>query len=202
MIFKQIYPKDLMRRSSEALVIILSIGIIVFYNLQPTGQQVAGNAPQDTQPAVLQKPVMAFSSQGNIDVIFSWQRAGAVEEQWLDLSIFDNNFAEGTFINTKLDYDATSYKTGTGAIGPLDVCTRHYWRINTFVDGQWWPSLTGSFDTPCKCGRPCALGDGVGIFDIGDNCISIKEFYDEKRCCFNADCSEGEACSEGRCKVV
>jgi hypothetical protein len=191
-----------MRRAFEALVIILSIAIIALYNLQPTGQQVAGNAPQDTQPAVLQKPVMAFNTQGSADVIFSWNRASSVEEQWLDLSISDNNFAEGTFIATNRPPDpaSVSYRTGTGAIGPLKLCTRHYWRINTLIDGNWWPSATSTFDTPCKCGRACALGAGIGIFDISDNCIGIKKYYDDKMCCFNEDCSEGEACLEGKCQ--
>ena len=186
-----------MKHAFEAVVVVLSFAIIAFYNLQPTGQQVAG---AQINPAVLQKPVMTFNTQGSIDVIFSWQRASSVEEQWLDISIFDNNFADGTFLtaNRPPNPASVSYRTGTGDIGPLIVCTRHYWRINTLIDGNWYPSLTGIFDTPCKCGRPCALGDGVGMHDIDDNCIGIKEFYDERMCCIGEDCSDN-LCYQGVC---
>ncbi len=52
---------------------------------------------------------------------------------------------------------------------------------------------------PGNCGRPCQLDTSVGMLDIGSNCISIKQYYEEKMCCIKEDCGGG-VCASGRCR--
>ena len=53
------------------------------------------------------------------------------------------------------------------------------------------------------CGRSCALGGGIGMIDISSNCLSIKEFYDERHCCVNKECPAEMNCgSDGKCKFA
>ncbi len=54
---------------------------------------------------------------------------------------------------------------------------------------------------PEKCSRPCTFDGGAGIFDINENCIRIKDFYDKKYCCFDKDCAANGKCVEGKCKI-
>jgi hypothetical protein len=74
------------------------------------------------------------------NVTFWWgpNRAG---NQWLDLSLVDNNFAAGTFV-------------GAGPIGPeagsfnwngLTPGLPHFWRVNTLTAEGWTTSFTGTF---------------------------------------------------------
>jgi beta-lactamase class A len=79
----------------------------------------------------------------DVRVFFLWgpSRSGP---QWLDLSIFNNNFAPGTFI-------------GVGALGAdrwgfvwdgLSQGTTHFARVNTLTPSGWHTSRTLSFYTP------------------------------------------------------
>jgi hypothetical protein len=80
-------------------------------------------------------------------VTFKWEDAKGEFFQFLDISIFDNNFAPGTFIG----------------IGPLDSLTKslsvggvlpgvpHFWRINALTADGWVASATGAF---VPCGGP------------------------------------------------
>lgn len=64
-------------------------------------------------------------------------------EQWLDISLFDNGFALGTFVGIRVPDEAS--------FGPFDVRgirggAAHYWRINTLGPDGWRPSATQYFD--------------------------------------------------------
>jgi hypothetical protein len=75
---------------------------------------------------------------------------------WLDLSLFNNNFAPGTFL-------------GFGPLAPpqgeagYPVAWRglvtdrvHYYRLNAFIDGRWRELGRGRFETP-DCARERAF---------------------------------------------
>ena len=62
------------------------------------------------------------------------------------------------------------------------------------------PGATTTTTTwPGNCARPCQLDTSVGMLDIGSNCISIKQYYEEKMCCIKEDCGGG-VCASGRCR--
>jgi hypothetical protein len=81
-----------------------------------------------------------------VNVSFEWAPIGSsAQAQWLDLSIFDNDFAEGTFLS----------------FGPLHPLARvqfwqnllpgviHYYRLNTLTPDGWMPTGTKSFIFTC-----------------------------------------------------
>ena len=80
-----------------------------------------------------------------IDVTFSWNPppSNMVQQQWIDLSIFDNGFAGGTFIGAGPFPVWIGEFTWTG----LRPNTTHYWRVNSLVGGSWLPSRTYPFTT-------------------------------------------------------
>jgi len=115
--------------------------------------------------------ITSQSCEGNrVKVTFEWTRADegpGIQGQWLDLSLQDNGFASGTFINAHNPpyADSTSYTTGTGGIGNLDPGKTHYWRINTLYPNERWnPSATASFTTiSCEAPPDCNMGYGAGV---------------------------------------
>jgi uncharacterized protein YkwD len=79
-------------------------------------------------------------------VTFTWAPAG-VGTQWLDLSLLNNGFADGTYLTA-------------GPLGPDDnsltwpeIMTGrvHYWRVTTLAGDGWSISATGTFTV---CGSP------------------------------------------------
>jgi hypothetical protein len=102
-----------------------------------------------TAPANLGFP-QADCNRSTADVTFYWgpNQAGL---QFLDLSLTDNNFASGTFVNTSALNENTDRFTWTG----LSSGVPHYWRINTLTDDGWVSSFTGTF---VPCGTPQVRG--------------------------------------------
>jgi hypothetical protein len=97
-----------------------------------------------------------------VRAIFLWTPSHA-GSQWLDLSIFNNGFAPGTFI-------------GAGALAPgawgfvwdgLREGTPHFARVNTLTAAGWMPSQTLSFYTPVCDGNaaPPPAPDLLGLRD-------------------------------------
>lgn len=89
--------------------------------------------------------------------IFRWRPPIAAGTQWLDLSIYDNGFAPGTFLGIG-PFDSSVGKTPVLHLLPG---VTHYWRINfnyvtgDFVNGNfvnkhmvWFPSATASLTSP------------------------------------------------------
>lgn len=109
--------------------------------------------PANNPPVFVPSPYAGFplsSSQacgvrGRIDVTFRWNTppSNAVQQQWIDLSIFDNGFAGGTFIG------AGPFAPWIGEFtwGGLLPDTTHYWRANALVGGVWLPSPGYAFTT-------------------------------------------------------
>lgn len=81
---------------------------------------------------------------GAVKAAFSWTpvaSSGAV--QWLDLSLFNNGFAPGTFISAGPLSAGSGFYMWEG----LQPGNTHYWRVNTLLPSGWAPSQTGSFTT-------------------------------------------------------
>jgi hypothetical protein len=69
--------------------------------------------------------------------------------QWLDISIFNNDFAPGTYLSIgPLGRDAWGY-----ILPRMSHATTHYVRVNTLTSQGWKPSATFAFFTPI-----CDLG--------------------------------------------
>lgn len=83
---------------------------------------------------------------GIANVVFRWAPAspwGAT--QWLDLSIFNNNFAPGTFLAAGPLSPFGHELVWPGILANVD----HFWRINAPIFFGWNPSPTGHFRATC-----------------------------------------------------
>lgn len=85
------------------------------------------------------------SVDGRGTMTFAWQPTPGAVVQWLDLSLYDNGFASGTFLGAgPLTPDSTALNW-SGILPGLP----HYWRVNSLMpDGTWRASATGVF-YPC-----------------------------------------------------
>ena len=91
---------------------------------------------------------------GTAAVTFSWPAPppGAIQ-QWLDLSLFNNGFAPGSFAGAgPFDPQTTSF-TWDGILSGLT----HYYRLNVVYADGWHAGPTGTF-TSCEPGK-AVLGD-------------------------------------------
>lgn len=89
----------------------------------------------------------AGSGPGNIvNAAFGWTTSSPnpSDEQWIDYSVANNNFAPGPYLqNANVGPGTQVYTTGGLAQGQL-----YYWRINNRYGTNWYPSSTGTFVTP------------------------------------------------------
>jgi hypothetical protein len=81
---------------------------------------------------------------GLANVTFHWAYSSPHGDQWLDLSVFNNNFAPGTFLGAGPLSPVAGQLTWTGILANVD----HFWRINTLF-WTWFPSQTGHFRAVC-----------------------------------------------------
>src|SRR3954471_24169606 len=86
-----------------------------------------------------------YCEGGRVKVTFSWTGGNAASlEQWLDLSIFDNGWRDGTFIFAGPLVGSLATYTWEG----LTPATQHYVRVNQQVGNHSWdPSQTFSVRT-------------------------------------------------------
>jgi hypothetical protein len=78
-------------------------------------------------------------------IAFAWAPLAPGGEQWLDITIFDNGFAPGSFISAgPLSPAASSFIWSR--IEPNVV---HYYRLNTLTPWGWAPSESGTFIADC-----------------------------------------------------
>lgn len=80
---------------------------------------------------------------GSVTITFRWNRAQGADfdQAWLDFSVFNNNFASGTYQARNVGVAAESLSEGGFAPN-----VRYYWRINTHEVGDGWhPSNTATF---------------------------------------------------------
>jgi LPXTG-site transpeptidase (sortase) family protein len=107
--------------------------------------------------AALGHPV-ATCNGDRASLSFSWQPVSGATQQWLDLSLFDNNFAPGTYLPVGPLAAGTSSFTWAGIL----ASPAHFWRINSLTPNGWVSSDLGSF---VACGAPAlrvAVGSGCG----------------------------------------
>lgn len=83
------------------------------------------------------------------DVTFRWQGANASSQQWLDLSLQDNGWRDGTFIGVGPLAGTDASFVWIGLVGN----SPHVLRINQLIAGRWDVSQTFRF-TPCSVGCP------------------------------------------------
>jgi hypothetical protein len=96
-------------------------------------------------PASLGFPQATCSgNQSNVTFYWGSNRGGT---QFLDLSVFDNDFAPGTFGNAgPLNPETESFVWSN-----LPSGVPHFWRVNTLTPSGWVTSFTGAF---VPCGGP------------------------------------------------
>lgn len=77
---------------------------------------------------------------------FLWTSSGQ-GLQWLDLSLFDNDFAGGTFLAS----GPLRAEQSTLSWDGLLANTQHHVRVNTLTSNGWFASKTMTFSTPNDC---------------------------------------------------
>jgi len=96
---------------------------------------------------------------GNAKATFNWIPGAGGVVQYLDLSLFNNGFAAGTFVSVgPLPGDANTFVWDGMPSGAAYV-----FRVNTFDGSTWWPSTTGYFTAPSCAGPPPGGGDSTCI---------------------------------------
>ena len=103
------------------------------------------------------------SSPGSVSATISWapSRRG---EQWLDISLFNNRFAPGTFIGTGPLPPRTSSFVWSG----LQPGLTHFLRINTRSPDGWEPSQTVTFATQ-------ACGDSPVLPQPNEELVGLRD---------------------------
>ncbi len=96
----------------------------------------------------------ASCGNGTASVSFSWTPVAGASMQFLDISIFDNGFAPGSFLGSPLSpTQSTLVWNGILTDAP------HVWRVNALTPSGWVSSDTGAF---VACGTPRALSVNPG----------------------------------------
>lgn len=118
---------------------------------------------------------------GNVTVTFNW-KANAPGQQWLDLTVFNNGFAPGTFVG------AGPVASGAGSYAWYGIARgmTHYWRVNALTPSGWSSSDTGAF-TSLTCLPPlkACIGYMAGLSGEGrGECDQVIAGGDQKL----ADC--------------
>lgn len=152
--------------------------------------------------ALLLPPQQQCSTQepGKVQLTLRWAPALAPDaEQWLDLSVFDNGFAPGTFISAGPLRDGVWEYAWEG----LAPGIRHYWRLNTLHGGAWYPA-SGSFMT-LSCGTTAApnaallqlresLAAQIGQWSF-DTAVAVTDLQTGESIEVNGDVPHFAACS-------
>jgi len=114
------------------------------------------SAPASAEPLVASQIAVSTqkceaASPGSVSAALSWTPARR-GQQWLDVSLFNNGFAPGTFVGVG------PFPPGTNAFvwSGLRPDSTHFLRINTRSPFGWEPSQTVAFAT-----QPCG-GDPAG----------------------------------------
>ena len=128
----------------RALVFALTVALMI-----------QSRGPNASEAAEYQLYVDQECSAHGVIAFFTWSGASpAATEQWLDLSLFNNEWQPGSFLGGGPMAATTTAHTWDGLI-PNTV---HYVRLNQKLsDGAWDPSATYYFQTlDCAGGTPSA----------------------------------------------
>jgi uncharacterized protein (DUF736 family) len=126
-----------------------------------------GGGAGSNVPAQLNFPSTVCAGNNRANVGFSWTPTSNASAQYLDITLFDNNFAPGTFIGAALG-SSSSQLTWNGLIQDLP----HYWRITTLTNDGWLVSSTGAF---VPCGGPELRGTSYTC--TGSNRAAVTFFW-------------------------
>lgn len=115
--------------------------------------------PQEVELGAVANPTTSGdtcdSDPRYISVTFQWVPSGK-GEQWLDLSLFPNDFAPGTFVGI----GPFSPKIGQVTWDGLMPSRTHYFRVNTLTASGWETSDTRTFATDaCVNGKVAFVTD-------------------------------------------
>jgi hypothetical protein len=132
-----------------------------------TGSFVSGQCGSHTVPFQSITQACSATAPGNVDISFAWSPAllpGA--SQWLDLSIYDNGFAPGTFLSKGPLPNGQSGLTWEGMPPGLV----YYWRVNTLAADGWHGSPGWSFGS-VNCGGtvPFAVAAAPDLLQLRDS---------------------------------
>lgn len=114
-------------------------------------------AKADANSAAFLGQPASTCANGSASVTFSWTPGSGVV-QWLDISLYNNGFAGGTFLGAGPMGLGQSSLTWNG-IKPGLV---HYWRVNTLTSAGWIASATGQF-VPCAPSAPAPPAAPVSL---------------------------------------
>ena len=117
-----------------AATLILSLSLLVVAAWLPS---VASAQPQLAGAG-------SSSCGSNPTARFDWQPAAGTQTQWLDLSVTDNRFAEGTFSR----YGPIAGTAATITWPGVEAGAPHFWRVWALTPTGWTVSETGTF-VPC-----------------------------------------------------
>lgn len=175
-------------------------------------------------PATLISPIGNASNVGNCvpegaEVTFDWTPANptgqTVQEQWLDLTTNNGIFTEpctsnippysptGCFVHVQLNNWQNSYIAKVGnPLGPLKPGIKHWWRINTKIGGEWYPSKSVEAFTTNSCGTlNCPSVYGRCEVPTMGWCspTTLSQYFHNNVCQASAICyqeSTGDPCSQ------
>jgi hypothetical protein len=136
-------------------------------------------APSQDNLRTVLGPVMQECDplSGRVTAVFNWEPGNVSsllppDVQWVDLSLRDNGFAQGTFVGV----GPLSGGAGSYVWKGLDAAKVHYWRVNGYSSvpfSSWTPSATGLFVTV-----PCGFNMIAWHYDAeGDDNRNLNDEY-------------------------
>src|SRR5947209_1501645 len=132
-------------RRSKLLVLPIVLAVVSLLALQLPGRHGGGVAEAFPNADNLAVSGQACLSDGSVGLSLSWTSYGT-GGQWVDLTLFDNGFAPGTFIGLGPLNSGQNTFTWNG----LRPGLLHFLRLNTLTPQGWAPSFV-SFATRGDC---------------------------------------------------
>lgn len=131
-----------------------------------SGSFVSGQCGSQSLPIQLTAQTCSAVASGNVNITFAWSPSllpGA--SQWLDLSIYDNGFAPGSFLGKgPLPNGQSSLTWDTLPPGLV-----YYWRVNTIAADGWHGSPTWSFGSVnCGASAPFSVAAAPDLLQLRD----------------------------------